>query len=438
MDKKIAIVYFLVLMLSLLCFAPTDPNALEKVGAATTENEWTTTFGGTADEGALSIIQTTDEGFALAGWTRSYGAGGQDFWLIKADTNRQTEWNNTFGGTSDDWALSIIQTADGGFALAGITKSYGAGDQDFWLVKTDTNGQHEWNITFGGAANDVFRSVTQTVDGGFALLGGTWSYGAGDQDIWLVKTDANGQPEWNETYGGVGAQRGLSVIQTPDGDYAISGGSMLIKTDNNGQHEWNTTLGVIGHDFLNVIIQTSDGGFALAGGSDIQGAGEYDFLLIKTDANGQPEWDRTYGGTADDGSNWDDLLVQTADGGFAFGGWTESYGAGGKDVWLIRTDSTGQAEWTKTFGGTADDWANSLIQTTDGGFALAGVTESYGAGGRDVWLVKTNGSEPKTSDTDSGLISFMSWYLVIATFVAVIAVRSVKMSSELKRKPKRE
>jgi hypothetical protein len=213
---------------------------------------------------------------------------------------------------------------------------------------------------------------------------------------------------------------------------------MLIKTDNNGQHEWNTTLGVIGHDFLNVIIQTSDGGFALAGGSDIQGAGEYDFLLIKTDANGQPEWDRTYGGTADDGSNWDDLLVQTADGGFAFGGWTESYGAGGKDVWLIRTDSTGQAEWTKTFGGTADDWANSLIQTTDGGFALAGVTESYGAGGRDVWLVKTNGSEPKTSDTDSGLISFMSWYLVIATFVAVIAVRSVKMSSELKRKPKRE
>jgi len=255
-------------------------------------------------------------------------------------------WSKTFGGEDSDWAFSVIQTSDGGYALAGYTGSYGAGGEDFWLVQTDSAGNEEWNKTFGGEDSDWAFSVIQTSDGGYALAGYTGSYGAGGEDFWLVKTDSAGNEEWNKTFGG------------ENSDWARS------------------------------VIQTSDGGYALAGYTESYGAGGEDFWLVKTDSAGNEEWNKTFGG---ENSDWARSVIQTSGGGYALAGITESYGAGGVDFWLVKTDSSGNEEWNKTFGGEDPDWALSVIQTSDGGYALAGVTESYGAGGFDFWLVKTEG-----------------------------------------------
>jgi hypothetical protein len=205
-------------------------------------------------------------------------------------------WNKTYGGTSQDWPWSLVQTWDGGYALAGSTRSFGAGSDDFWLVKTDANGNVQWNKTYGGTGWDYAYALVQMADGGYALAGGTYSSGAGYDDFWLVKTDANGNMQWNKTYGGTG---------------------------------W---------DCATALVQTGDGGYALTGSTTSFGSGSNDFWLVKTDASGNMLWNKTYGGTGDDVA-WS--LVQTWDGGYALAGITGSFGAGGQDFWLVKTDASG-------------------------------------------------------------------------------------------------
>jgi hypothetical protein len=408
MNKKRKIGLYLILCLIAvgLGFTSANPRRIMIDDLSNNASEWTSIFGGSGDDLLNSLVQTLDGGYVVVGKTSSYGAGGSDTWLVKTNATGQPIWNQTYGGPLDDNAISVIQLSDG-YAIAGNTKSFGAGARDFWLIKTDTNGLHEWNCTYGGPADDVFREIIHTSDGGFALLGGTSSYGIGDQNWWLVKTDVNGEPEWNMTYGGSLNDRGLSLIQTSDGGFALEGGTTsfgaggsdywLIKTDANGQPEWNQTYGGSQDDFGNVIIQTSEGGFAIAGGTKSYGMGNYDLWLVKTNASGHHEWNQTYGGGGDEGHC--ESFVQTKDGGFALGVETTSYGAGDADFWLVRTDSSGQHMWNKTFGGFVDDWPQFIIQTTTGEFVLAGWTLSYGAGGSDAWLIKTTDSAGTTTTT---------------------------------------
>ncbi|MFB0514424.1 MAG: hypothetical protein ACETVQ_02490 [Candidatus Bathyarchaeia archaeon] len=361
--------------------------------------QWTKTYGGAESEDAYSVVQTADGGYALAGHTDSYGAGG-DFWLVKTDAPGSHQWNKTYGGADYDSAYSVVQTADGGYALAGTIGSFGAGD--FWLVKTDSAGNQLWNQTFGGENTEYAWSVVQTADGGYALAGLTYSFGAGGGDFWLVKTDSAGNALWNRTYGGTGWEEARSMVQTADGGYALAGhtnsfgagGSdfWLVKTDSAGNQLWNQTFGGASAEDAYSVVQTADGGYALAGETNSFGAGDADFWLVKTDSAGNHQWNKTYGGTG-----WEEArsMVQTADGGYALAGHTSSYGAGGRDFWLVKTDSAGNQQWTKTDGGASDDAAYSLVQTVDGGYALAGYTYSFGAGGADFWLVKT--------DVESGL-----------------------------------
>jgi hypothetical protein len=354
------------------------------------------TYGGTGGEDAYSVRQTSDGGYIVAGHTYSFGAGGYDFFLIKTDANGNIQWAKTYGGTILDVARSVQQTSDGGYIVAGHTLSFGAGSYDIFIIKTDASGNIIWDKTYGGTNDDHAYSVQQTSDGGYIVAGTTWSFGAGGYDAFLVKTDANGNIIWAKTYGGGSFDGAYFVRQTSDGGYIVAGWTFsfgggsnifLIKTDASGNIIWAKTYGGTGDDWGSSVQQTSDGGYIVAGHTLSFGAGSYDIFIIKTDANGNVQWAKTYGGTSEDNAY---SVQQTSDGGYIVAGRTFSFGAGWYDIFLIKTDASGNVQWAKTYGGTDIDWANSVQQTSDGGYIVAGYTASFGAGGGDIFLIKTD------------------------------------------------
>jgi hypothetical protein len=373
------------------------------------EPEWDKTFGGSAEDFGYSVQQTSDGGFIVAGLTSSYGAGNYDFWLIKTDSAGNREWDKVFGGSAIDEALSVRQTSDGGYVVVGVTWSYGAGSGDAWLIKTDSSGNKQWDKTFGGSNYDVGNFVRETSDGGYIIAGITLSYGAGNADFWLIKTDSLGNKQWDKTFGGSAIDYGYSVQQTSDGEYIVSGHTFsygagdydawLIKTDSLGNKEWDKTFGGSAIDYGYSVQQTSDGGYIVGGGTESYGTSSIDVWLIKTDSLGNKEWDKTFGGSADDCSY---SVQQTSDGGYIIAGTTRSYGAGIVDIWLIKTDSLGNKKWDKTFGAASSEEGWSVRQTSDGGYVVAGTTFSYGAGMGDVWLIKIGSETGGGVGTPSG------------------------------------
>ncbi len=378
--KHLAMMSFIILISTEIVFA--QPDTL-----------WTKTFGGNYRDLGYYVQQTSDGGYIITGVTESYGAGSSDVWLIKTDGYGDTIWTKTFGGIDYDDGRSVQQTTDGGYIIIGSTWSYGSGSDDIWLIKTDTNGSEEWNRTFGGSANDKGFSINQTIDGGYIIAGWTNSYGV--SDVWLIKTDAIGSEQWNRTFGGSWDDFSYFVQQTTDGGYIITGYTYsygpgwadfwLIKTDSFGNEEWSKTFGGSELDMGYSVQQTSDGGYILTGYTESYGAGSRDVWLIKSDATGDTVWTKTFGGSSyEEGYS----VQQTTNGGYILTGYTESYGADSTNVWLIKTDALGDTVWTKTIGGSGADGCYSIQQTTDGGYITMGYTESYGAGSYDVWLIR--------------------------------------------------
>jgi len=316
-------------------------------------NGWNHTFGGVSYDEGYSVQQTSDGGYIITGATLSFGAGNWDVWLIKTDSSGNEEWNSTFGGTDYDRGYSVQQTNDDGYIITGCTHSFGAGYFDVWLIKTDSNGIEEWNYTFGGSSEDWGYSVQQTNDSGYIIAGYTNSYGAGGSDVWLIKTDSNGIEEWNYTFGGISYDRGRSVQQTNDDGYIITGNTVSYDSDDTGCDVW----------------------------------------LIKTDSNGIIEWHQTFGGSGT--KNKFDIgysVQQTDEGGYIIAGDTEIYQVAMADFLLIKTDSNGKQEWYETFGGNYADRGRFVQQTKDGGYILTGWAFSYSITDPDIWLIKTDSS----------------------------------------------
>jgi|SaaInlLV_10m_DNA_2_1039722.scaffolds.fasta_scaffold01601_4 uncharacterized protein (TIGR02145 family) len=354
------------------------------------EPRWTNSIGGSSSDEGYSIQQTTDGGFIITGYTLSFGNGNRDVWLIKTDPEGNVEWDKTFGGTDYDVGNSVQKTIDGGFIIIGGTVSFGYnGGLSAWLIKTDSEGNEEWNTVFNEDAGQGY-SVQQTADNGFIFTGYKWD---GNRELSLIKTNSDGIEEWNRTFGGLGQDWGYSVKQTTDNGYIITGYTesywngikdvYLIKTDQDGIEEWSQTYEGTNNDAGYSVQQTTNGGFIITGYTSTVGNGERDVWLIKTDSEGNIEWNNTFGENCDD---WGFSVQQTTDNGFIVTGHKGCLG--GTDVWLIKTDQGGIEEWNQTFGGAYDDEGYSVQQTTDGGFIVTGSTLSFGNGGKDVWLIK--------------------------------------------------
>ena len=334
------------------------------------ENVFSKTFGGEYTNYAYSARQTADEGYIISGEKMLSTPGLTDAWLVKTDSDGNQQWSRTFGGDDRDFGFSAQQTSDGGYIMGGTT-ILGFYTANMLLVKTDSNGNQQWSRTFGDNHLAYGTTTQQTSDGGYIIVG--WIIDdpsqpeGGQSDVLLVKTDSNGNQQWNKTFGGNESDGGISAQQTSDGGYIIAGSTQsfgsgsydvwLIKTDSSGYEQWSRTFGGVRLDEPHSVQITSDGGYIIIGyTASFSGvSGDYDFWLIKTDSNGT----------------------------------TCSYAATGEC-------SESSEKFVKIFGGSEWDEGFSVQQTRDGGYIVTGRTGSFGAGGGDAWLIKTDafGNEP--------------------------------------------
>ncbi len=346
-----------------------------------------------------------------------------------------------FGGSGNEAGQSMINTSDGGYAVLGFSNSIDGDikdqsmpDADYWLLKFNAEGEMEWNRTYGGSKDDRGQSIIQTRDGGYALVGyamsadGDGSQNEGFHDNWILKLDAAGNIEWERSYGFAGHDHSYDILQTDDGgfffvgflDVVASGGEggakgysqtlhgvgefWGIKIDAEGNLEWRRYFGGTNNDRAHAVALARDGGFVMTGFSESDDAisvtkGSYDFWVLKIDSRGELMWDRRFGGSGIDIS-YD--ITNTDDGAYVITGHTYSTDTdvtgnhGGSDLWLIKVDDTGQLIWGHTFGGTGFDMGRSVSQGSDGGFIIAGNSRSgdgdliANEGENDIWLLKTD------------------------------------------------
>lgn len=348
----------------------------------TSEKGFEKIYGGTGIyEQGYSVEQTSDGGFIVAGETNSFGAGNTDMYLIKTNSDGDTLWSKTYGGINGDYATSVLQNTDSGYIVLGTT--YFSSTGHIYIVKTDLNGDTLWTKTISNSS--IGQCIQPTSDGGYIILG---EIDGSSYEVYLIKTDANGGVLWTNTfpYGSVFySDYGNSVKQTSDGGYIIAGSAYssgfpsvyVIKTDVNGVLIWSDTYAAGDGES---VVQTTDGGFVVVGQSSSS-----DVQMIKVDANGNMLWIKTFGGTNNDHGY---SVQQTIDGGFIVGGTTAIFGTGYLDAYLIKTTSNGTLEWEKTFGGNKNDGFFSVKQIQGEGFIASGFTEKLS--NRDVYLVKTN------------------------------------------------
>ncbi len=377
---------------------------------------WSKTYGGSSNDRAFSLVKTQDGGYALLGTSMSYSIinGISVSLLVVTDEDGNMKWNQTYSGLGATYPDALVQTSDGGYALAGYTYTIdGAGSFTSWFAKTDNTGNLEWNRTYSELGN-IIANIIQTSDGGYALIG----YTTVNEDFvqaWLAKIDSEGNVQWKQTYGTSGDNEIYAIIQNGDGGYFLGGFTSqkgagledfwLIETDSSGNIIWDQTYGGTGYDITGSFVQTNDGGFALFGYSNSSGNGSEDFMMVKTDSSGTMQWTKTYGG-ADIEEAFSG--IQTADGEYIMTGVKATINGTGTGF-LLKTNADGELLWNKTYANSGESVLYTIVQANDGGYAMAGYTSSSSEY-LDFWLLKTdeNGniqtidtsSSPTTSSSD--------------------------------------
>jgi hypothetical protein len=405
--------------------------------------EWQKCLGGNGFDYAYSVQQTSDGGFIIAGYSGSNDVdasgnhGGNDYWVVKLDASGLITWQKSLGGSDDDRAATVQQTTDGGYIVAGFSSSTDGdvtgnhGSSDAWIVRLNSSGNISWQKSLGGSAADQALFIQQTSDGGFVFSGSSASNNGdvsgnhgGPTDCWVVKLDASGNITWQKCLGGNDSDFSRSIRQTSDGGYIVAATAKstngdvtqnhgdydfwIVKLLSSGNIDWQKCLGGSSGEDANDIRQTVDGGYIVAGYShstdgDVSGGhGADDALIFKLTSSGDITWQKCFGGTS-----WDAAasIQQTLDGGFVFTGdvWSDDGDASGNhgvdDVWVVKIDASGNLTWQKCLGGSGGEYALSIQQTTDLGFIIAGYTTSndedvsgYKGGPADMWIIKLEGT----------------------------------------------
>ena len=350
--------------------------------------QWAKTYGGAGYSQAYSIQQTIDQGYIITGLTGSF-SGSYDFWVLKLNAVGDIEWQKAFGGTSADYGYCLQQTSEGGYVVAGSTNSFGKGGADLWIIKLNKVGEITWQRAYGGDKDDIGRSLQQTFDGGYIVAGETRSFGAGAADMWLLKLNSAGDVEWQRTYGTTGDDTALAVAQSFEGGYIVGGGSApygscVLKINPLGDIEWQVACG---GNRIQSVLQMLDQSFMVAGYR--YGGESNEFFIAKIAYRGDIRWQKTYGGSKDDLAY---SMRQTIDGGFILGGETQSFGVSKRDAWVIKINVGGRIEWQRTYGGPGDEDVRSVQQTADGNYIAAGKSGSFGVGAENFYVMKIYGN----------------------------------------------
>lgn len=397
---------------------------------------WQHCTGGTDSEQAAFVAQTHDQGFIVAGASYSTNGdvvnnhGGEDALIVRLDSNNNILWQKTYGGTSDDDAVCILETNDHGFMILARTESNDGdvslnhGNDDVWVVKIDSLGSVQWEKTFGDSTDDWGFSIIENSSGNFVILGSLGDLNW-DMDFWLFCIDQSGNMVWQNTYGGSDDDDGYQVIQTSDGGYMLAGGTYsmdgditfthgerdvwLIKTDGGGNMQWQKTYGGSVDDITANILELPNGGYFFAAvaesnDGDITGSPfGFDEWIVKTDASGNIISQKSFGG-----SEWDEpyRVLKTPDNGFVIAGMTESNDGdvignhGDMDCWTLKLDSALNKQWALCSGGTGEDLAYGICQLSAGDYVITGYTFSndgnvsgnHGGGNEDIWTFRLSDS----------------------------------------------
>ena len=364
-------------------------------------------YGGTQDERGYAVQQTSDGGYVIVGSSTSYGAGGADLWILKLDVEGEFMWSKTYGGQGNDIGKDIIQTSDGGYIITGYTKSYSSGgDSDLWLIKTNANGESclysdggtcsesssKWVKIFGTSGNDYGNSVQETSEGDFIVTGKSGRI----PSIFVVRTNSLGEKIWENLYGNTSnsGDRGNYILEKQDLGFLILGKEMtnssndnlcLINIDGEGSEIWHSLYGGTNSDEGTYLSEVSGGGFIISGSSKSYGNGNWnDMWLVKISTGGSMEWQKTFGGSYDETGHY---VHEKTEGGYMIVGSTESFGQGLFDIWVISTDYTGNEIYSQTFGGSMDEKALKGAKSDSGALLIIGYTESFGNGGDDILFI---------------------------------------------------
>jgi hypothetical protein len=379
---------------------------------------WERTYGGTGDDRAF-YATTVADGYVVVGSSTSFKQDTAVAWVLKLDHDGNMLWNQTFfegAGSEFRYVLGL----DDGFLLVGNV-FLPSGDTDGYVVRIDAEGNLRWNITLGGEKVDKLFSAVEVQDG-FVLVGLTYSFG-NDSDVWVVKTDVNGNEVWNKTYGGALEDAGRAIAATEDNHYVVAGYTnsmgngdydfLLLKIDASGNPSWNKTYGGTQSDKAYAIAETADG-YVVVGDTRSKGAGDNDAWIIKVDLDGNLVWDKPVGG---EGFDMPTCVAVSNYGGYLVGGFTFSFGNGERDFWLFKVDDQGNIPWSCTVGRSAFEEAYAVFETAENEFVMAGWTKSIGQGHYDFYVVKVG-----VENTSNWLSAYNFIVLAVITSAIVIVV----------------
>ena len=405
-------------------------------------------YGGANSDRLTATVQTPDGGLLFGGNSNSNGSGdvsssngGFDWWVARTDIAGNILWERSYGGSANEFLNYIVKTSDGGFLLAGYTASADGdvsnnyGNNDAWVVKIAANGNIQWEKNYGGTNADIFTTILPTADGGYLFSGnsssttGDVSGNNGSDDAWIVKTDATGNVQWTQNYGGSNVDSFSETVQTADGGYLLGGTTYssdgdvsslhgfadywVVKTDATGNLQWEQNYGGSLADNLRAIVALSNGTFLIGGDAESSDSdvtdnhGSSDYWIANIDATGNILWAKSYG------ANQYDVLydiVIAPDGGFLLGGQVSpasggdiSSNYGSSDAWVVKIDATGNIIWEQSYGGSDQDQTRILVPALGGGYILGNSSQSTNNdvtsgnnGGRDYWLVKIDDATAPT------------------------------------------